>query len=110
MLADFLEMEGWDVTYLGANTPKEELLAHLKDHKPFMAALSVATMFNLDHARLTIKTIKEDEETKDIKIMVGGLAFNSMPQLWHNIGADGYAADANKGALSANAWWEERIR
>lgn len=109
MMADFLEMEGWDVTYLGANTPHEGLLAILKQHKPFMVALSVATVFNLDNARQTIEMIKADPETGDIKIMVGGLAFNGMPQLWQNFGADGYAPDASKGALFANAWWEGRI-
>ena len=109
MLADFLEIEGWNVTYLGANTPKEELFAILKKHKPFMVALSVATVFNLDNARQTIEMIKADQETKNIKILVGGLAFNSMPQLWLDIGADRYAAAADKGALSANLWWEERI-
>lgn len=109
MMADFLEMEGWDVIYLGANTPKEELLASLKQHTPFMAALSVATVFNLDHARQTIEMIKADSVTKDIKIMVGGFAFNCMPHLWRDVGADGYAADADKGTLSANAWWEGRI-
>lgn len=108
MLADFLEMEGWDVTYLGANTPKKELLAILIQQKPSMVALSVATVFNLDNARQTIETIKADPETRDIKIMVGGLAFNGMPRLWHALGADGYAADAYKGALFANAWWERR--
>jgi len=109
MLADFLEMEGWDVIYLGANTPKEELLAILKQHKPFMVALSVATVFNLDHARQTIEMVKSDTETRNIKIMVGGIAFNGMPQLWHDFGADGYADNANNGALSANTWWDSRI-
>jgi methanogenic corrinoid protein MtbC1 len=109
MLADFLEMEGWDVTYLGANTPKEELLAILKLQKPFMVALSVATVFNLDNARQAIEMIKSAPETRNIKIMVGGLAFNGMPQLWHDFGADGYADNASNGALYANAWWEDRI-
>jgi methanogenic corrinoid protein MtbC1 len=109
MLTDFLEMEGWDATYLGANKPQEELLAILKQNKPFMVAVSVATVFNLDRARQTIEMIKTDPEIRDIRIMVGGLAFSSMPQLWHDIGADGYASDANEGALSANAWWEGRI-
>ena len=110
MLADFFEMEGWDVIYLGANTPKEELLAIIKKHKPFMVALSVATVFNLDNARQAIEMIKGDQETRDIKLLVGGLAFNGMPQLWRDFGADGCAPDANKGALSGNAWWEEKTR
>lgn len=109
MVADFLEMEGWDVTYLGVNIPKEALLVILKQHKPFIVALSVATVFNLDHARLAIEMIREDQETKGIKILVGGFAFNGMTQLWNDLGADGYAADADKGVLSANEWWEKRI-
>jgi len=108
MLADFMEMEGWDVTYLGANTPKEALLVILRQQKPFVVALSVATVFNLDQAWQTIDMIKADPDTRNIKILVGGLAFNSMPQLWHDLGADGCAADANSGALTANAWWEGR--
>jgi len=108
MLADFLEMDGWDVTYLGANTPQEELIAVLKRQKPFMAALSVATVFNLDNARQTIGAIKADEEARNARIMVGGLAFNGMPQLWRDFNADGYASDADKGALCANEWWRGR--
>jgi methanogenic corrinoid protein MtbC1 len=108
MLADFLEMEGWDAMYLGANTPGDEILTIIKHHKPFLVAMSVSAVFNLDYARQVIQKIKGDPDTRDIKIMVGGLAFNGMPQLWHDIGADGYAADANNGALTANTWWEQR--
>lgn len=108
MLADFLEMGGWDVVFLGANTPGEHILAVLKQHKPFLVALSVATLFNLVHAREVIKTIRADQEMRGIRIMVGGLAFNGMPRLWRDFGADGYAADAEKAVLLADLWWEER--
>ncbi|MFZ4859993.1 MAG: cobalamin B12-binding domain-containing protein [Desulfuromonadaceae bacterium] len=105
MVADFMEMDGWDVTYLGANTPAAELLYTLKQHKPFVVALSVATVFNLDSARQIIKMINEDQETRDIKVMVGGLAFSGMPHLWQAIGADGYAADAESALHVSNDWW-----
>lgn len=108
MLADFMEMDGWDVTYLGANTPANEILAILKRNKPFVAALSVATVFNIDKARQVIQMINEDQETSAIKVMVGGLAFNEMPQLWQNIGADGYAADAENALSVLNDWWNLR--
>lgn len=108
MLADFMELDGWDVTYLGANTPADEIHAILKRNKPFVVALSVATVFNLDKARQVIQMINEDKETKTIKIMVGGLAFNSMPQLWQTIGADGYAADSEKALSISNDWWTLR--
>jgi methanogenic corrinoid protein MtbC1 len=109
MLADFLEMEGWDVIYLGANTPKEALLAVLRQRRPFMVALSVTTVFNLDCARRAIAMIKAERENQNMKIMVGGIAFDDIPSLWSDLGADGFEVNANKGALSANAWWEERI-
>jgi methanogenic corrinoid protein MtbC1 len=108
MLADFMEMDGWDVIYLGANTPANEIIAILKRNKPFIAALSVATVFNLDKARQVIQMIKEDHETSAIKVMIGGLAFNDMPQLWKTIGADGYAANAEDALFISNKWWNLR--
>ena len=108
MLADFMEMDGWDVTYLGANTPANEILALLKRSKPFIAALSVATVFNIDKARQVIQMINEDPETNAIKVLVGGIAFNGVPQLWQTIGADGYAADAEIALSVANDWWMSR--
>ncbi len=108
MLADFMEMDGWDVTYLGANTSPEKLLETVKSHKPFVINLSVATVFNLDGARQMIQLINEDQKTKDIKIMVGGFAFNGMPDLWKAMGADGYAADAESALRVTDNWWIER--
>jgi methanogenic corrinoid protein MtbC1 len=108
MVADFMEMDGWDVTYLGANTPATEIHSILKKQKPFMLAMSVATVFNLDSAQQVIRIIKEDQETRDIKIMVGGLAFNGMPELWQNLGADGYAANADCALPILNDWWQAR--
>jgi MerR family transcriptional regulator, light-induced transcriptional regulator len=109
MLADFLEMEGWDVSYLGANTPCREIMNILKQQKPFMVAVSVATLFNLDNAQEAIEAIKADQETRNTKVLVGGLAFNGIPNLWRDFGADGYAEEADKAVLYANKWWDERV-
>lgn len=108
MLADFMEMAGWDVTYLGANTPANEILDILKRNRPFIAALSVATVFNIEKAQQVIEMIKEDKETSHIKVMVGGIAFSGMPLLWQTIGANGYAADAESALRLASDWWSER--
>jgi len=108
MVADLMEMDGWDVTYLGANTPARELLDFIKQHNPFMVALSVATVFNLNNCRQLIRMIKEDLEVRDVKIMVGGFAFSGMPQLWQDMGADGYAAAADSAVLLCKEWWMAR--
>lgn len=108
MVADFLEMDGWDVTYLGANTPVGEIHEILKSIKPFMLALSVATVFNIDNAGQVVLMIRKHQETRNIKVMIGGLAFNGVPPLWQDIGADGHAADAESAVALSEKWWMER--
>ncbi len=109
IVADFLEINGWDVTYLGADTPLNEIITILKKHKPFILGLSVTIVFNLDNAHKVIKTIKEDKDIQDINIMVGGLAFHASPSLWSNLGANGYAKDFDNALIIANKWWDKRI-
>jgi methanogenic corrinoid protein MtbC1 len=108
MVADFLELDGWEVIYLGANTPAAEITGILRRDKPFMVALSVASVFNLDVARQIVRMISDDQEIRATKVMVGGLAFAGMPQLWQEMGAAGYAADAGSAVRVADAWWQER--
>ena len=105
MVADFMEMDGWDVTFLGTNTPASDLMDILKRRRPLVVALSVATVFNLDSARQIIQMIREDQETRGIKVMVGGFAFNDMSHLWQTIGADGYAADSEIALQVTREWW-----
>ncbi len=108
MVADFLEMEGWGVTFLGANTPAADVLAFLKRHPPFVLAVSVASVFNLDKAARVLAAIRSDPETRHLKIIVGGFVFKDLPQLWRDLGADGYAPDAREAAVTVNRWWGGR--
>lgn len=107
MVADILELDGWDVTYLGANLPGEELVALLKQKKPFLLALSVATMFNLEKARDLITAIKSVPELSALRILAGGLAFSCIPRMWLEFGADGYAADLDDLISVCDEWWRE---
>ncbi len=110
MCADFLELDGWDVTYLGANTPADEILAILERTQPFLVALSIATVFNLEKAGDVIRSIKANPATSAIKVIVGGHSFSEMPQLWQMLHADAYAADAETALRIANDWWNARAR
>lgn len=105
MVADLLEIDGWDVKYLGANTPVQDLLRFLKSTKPHLLAISVTMAFNLENAARLIEAVKADPELGGIKIMVGGLALQAEPELWHKLGADAGAADARIGVLLAREWW-----
>jgi methanogenic corrinoid protein MtbC1 len=110
MVADMLELDGWDVTYLGANLPIKDLLALLKQKKPFLLALSVATAFNLEKARELIAAVRKMPELSATRILAGGLAFCSTPRLWQEFGADGYAAGLEEAlALCDELWQQSRV-
>ena len=105
MVADILELDGWDVTYVGANTPMEDLVKLLKLRNPFILALSVATAFNLEKAQALIAAVKSVPEFFSMRILVGGLAFNSAPKLWQKFGADGYATNLVDVIAQCDEWW-----
>jgi MerR family transcriptional regulator, light-induced transcriptional regulator len=109
MVADMLELDGWDVTYLGANTPLEELVTLIKQKKPFLLALSVATAFNLENARQLIASVKGSAELVNTRILAGGLAFICTPRLWHDFGADGFAANLEDAVALCHSWWQEGV-
>jgi len=107
MVADILELDGWDVDYLGSNLPGEELLALLRQKPPFLLALSVSTVFNLEKARIVIAAVRDEPELSGMRIVVGGLAFCSVPRLWREFGADGYAADLYTVTSECDRLWQE---
>ena len=96
MVSDILEHDGWDVRYLGANTPVEGLLEMLRSFQPNVLALSVTMPFNIINVRDMITAIKGDKELKEIRVIVGGRAFNETHELWQSTGADDFAANAQE--------------
>ncbi len=107
MVADLLEIDGWDIYYLGANTPVDTLVEMIKEKRPFFVGLSAALSFNLDALSDAIEKIRTSPEIKDIKILVGGNLFNRNPDLWKKIDADGWAKNGQKAIKIARRWWEE---
>jgi len=95
MIADIVEQNGWDVKYLGANTPKEGLLEMLRTSKTNILMLSVTMPFNILNAKDIISSIREDEELNKTIIVVGGRAFNDTEKLWESTGADYFAPNAH---------------
>ena len=93
MLSDLLEYEGWEVKNLGANTPADYLIDFTKEFRPVTIALSATIMQNVEAVKEVISRIKNDDELKETKIIVGGKVFNDNPGLWEKVGADAYAKD-----------------
>ena len=109
LVANSLQMDDWNVLYLGSNTPNEDLVNLAAQEKPFFVAISVAMPFNLENARKAIALIQSDDRVSGVKIMVGGLAIQPFSDIASILGADGSARNAACAVALANQWLKESL-
>jgi methanogenic corrinoid protein MtbC1 len=102
MVAEFLEMDGWDLIYLGANTPHEDVIRAIADHRADLLAVSVTSLLYLRDLGDLIAAVRAAEGLDGIKILVGGCPFNLDPDLWQEVGADGWAPSAEAAVEVSN--------
>jgi len=93
MVADFFEMDGWDTYYLGADVPTQSLVQAVLEHKADILALSATLLSHISSVTNVINAVRANRDC-NVRILVGGHPFNVEPDLWRDVGADGYAADA----------------
>lgn len=104
MLANTFEADGWDVTYVGCDISDDELLDTISVSKPNILALSVSMPFNLDATSKLIEKVKKNQP--NIKVMVGGNAFNTAVVDEESFGADIYLKDIDEALKISNMWYE----
>ncbi len=73
MVADIMEGLGWDVWFLGANTPVNDLLSLIQEKQPDVLGLSVSIYFNMTSLVRTVDMVRCHYPGLDI--VVGGQAF-----------------------------------
>ncbi|MDX9925207.1 MAG: cobalamin-dependent protein [Ignavibacteriaceae bacterium] len=72
MVANFFEINGWHTNFLGSNTPRNEIISHIKKRRPNV--LGISNNFYINFLRL-LKLIDElQKEFPDLDIIVGGQA------------------------------------
>lgn len=91
-----LEFEGWRTIYLGADIPQAELSATIETFDADVLLLSIALSSQINTTKRSISAIRENC-SMPVKILVGGNGLSGQPDLWRELGADGYA----QGALEA---------
>jgi methanogenic corrinoid protein MtbC1 len=99
MVCDLLEREGWDVSYLGATVPLDDLVGLVRARRPDAVILSASIAPHLPQLRTTIRSLREIEGEPSPFILVGGRPFLDEPELAHRLGADATAPDA-RGAVA----------
>jgi methanogenic corrinoid protein MtbC1 len=102
MVADFFEMEGWDTYYLGSNTPASSIVQALTERKADVLAISTTMTFHIKLVVDVIERVRAVDTGRSIKILTGGYPFNIEPELWRQVGADGYAPNAEQAITIVN--------
>ena len=94
MVGDFLEMDGWDTYFCGANMPHGAVLQSVVERLPHLLAISSTMGCHVHVVQELIQRVRADPHGASLPIMVGGHPFNVDPALWQTVEADGTAADA----------------
>lgn len=92
MVADALEASGWDVRFLGTDTPSKGVLDAIEEHEAKILGISATMLFNVPQVIRLAEQVREKTGGR-IRIIAGGAAFRLAPGLCEEIGAKGYALD-----------------
>ena len=102
MVADLLELAGWDTIYLGGNVPARGVVQALAEHRADLLAVSATMTYHLPAVIDLIAAVRAEPACAGVKVMVGGRLFDAEPGLWRRVGADGHAADADEACRIAD--------
>ena len=94
-----MEGAGFEVVDLGINTPVEDFLAALEEHKPEILGMSALLTTTMPYMKVVIDTLKEQGIRDDYIILVGGAPLNQ--EFGEAIGANAYCRDAAVAADTA---------
>ncbi len=92
MVADVIESDGWNVRFLGCQVPHRDIIALVDSTRPSLVGISATMAFSIPRVASLISDIRA-LGGNELMIMVGGGAFRGHPELWREIGADGYGGD-----------------
>ena len=101
MVADMLEANGWDVRFLGTDTPVGAVVAAVEEHQADVLGVSATLLFNIPNVVRLIDAVRARFRGK-VQVLVGGSAFRLAPSLYEEIGANACALDLKSAIAAAN--------
>ena len=96
MVADLLELGGWDTIYLGGNVPLRDVVRTLAEHRADVLAVSATMTYHLPAVIDLIAAVRAEPACAGVRVMVGGRLFDAEPGLWRRVGADGHPVEADE--------------
>ncbi|MHB0913486.1 MAG: cobalamin B12-binding domain-containing protein [Armatimonadota bacterium] len=98
LAANMLELNGWNVKFLGASMPADDLLGYVEGNPPKVFGISAAMTQHIPAMEKLIRRMRNAFGEECPKIIVGGQAFWKKDRLWERVGADLWARDAMQAA------------
>jgi methanogenic corrinoid protein MtbC1 len=95
MVAQHLEMAGFDVVFLGASTPGDDVVRAIEDFGVDGLAVAAKLTLHIPACIELIQTVRNSMRGQDLPILVGGAPFVAVPDLWKVVGADAAATHAS---------------
>ncbi|MDX1691944.1 MAG: B12-binding domain-containing protein [Acidimicrobiia bacterium] len=99
LVAMMLEGAGFEVIDLGINTPVEEYLEALEEHRPDILGMSALLTTTMPYMKVVIEAMVDAGIRDDYIVLVGGAPLNE--EFGVAIGADAYCRDAAVAAETA---------
>ena len=94
IVADAFELGGWEVAYLGADTPTEDLLDFIMQTRPQLVGLSVSMVRQLPALKASTDRIGAELPDNAPRLIAGGLAMARTAWLTRQLGLDAWHLDA----------------
>ena len=107
IIADLMELDGWDVTFMGANIPEEDFHHMVVDKQPDVVALSATVPSHLLNIKRMVNRIREEESLAHTLILAGGQALSLAPESAQSLNVDGIAHNGYE-AREILAQWQEK--
>jgi len=96
IVADTLEMDGWDVRYLGTAMPHQGIVDAVGDARADIVAISATMLFCLPAVEDLVQRVRERFPAGRPRILLGGGAFVATPDLWRSLGVDGQGTNLDE--------------
>jgi len=91
MVADVLENAVWNVEFLGTDAPHTGIIDAVLAQDSDLLCISATMLFNVPNVVRLIRDLRA--RSPRLRVLIGGGAFHRKPELWVDIGADGFAPD-----------------
>jgi MerR family transcriptional regulator, light-induced transcriptional regulator len=87
LVADAMESKGWNVRFLGSNTPSRAILQAIDESSADVLCISTTLISNLPSAAQLIRSVRNDRKDRAPRIILGGSAYHYSAGFADEIGA-----------------------